>query len=90
MSAAPRRTRIAPWRSLTCQQRRAVEEAWPDLLAAACEARRTGWIAHERDHVMAAARAAGVMAIWPTAFRHLNFEAARLVAAPLPTNPRRY
>jgi len=79
---------IYPRLLLTAAERRAVEAAWPDLLAAACEARRTGWRAHERDHVMSAARAAGVAAIWPTAFRRLSDEAARLVAAPLPTRPR--
>jgi len=79
---------IAPYRELTREQRQAVEDAWPNLLAAACEARRSGWLPHERDHIAAAARAAGVI-VWPAAIQRLNCEAAQLVAAPLPTRPRR-
>ena len=56
---------------------------------AACESRRTGWHSHERDHVMATARRLGLPALWPAVFARLNREASRLVAAPLPTQPRR-
>lgn len=72
---------IAPYRTLTQRQRAATENVYDDLLEAAQQARREGWLRHERDPLVAAARRLGVV-LWPALADRITKEAIETMAAP--------
>jgi len=75
------RPTIRPYRTLTPLERDRTLGAYGALLEAAQQARRGGWLRHERDPLIAAARKLGVV-LWPALADRITREAVETTAAP--------
>jgi hypothetical protein len=72
---------VVYYADLTPAQRERTLDAYGDLLAAAQQARRDGWLPHEREPLLSEARRLGVF-VWPALMDRITREAVQTTAAP--------